>query len=196
MPEPKFEGQNQITVFEKLEWEGGEATITYAGPEDRQGIIEADKGRERYRREKYNVTKTKEALEKENAWPLEERMADDNFIFLVLKVGDEIAGYIEIKNEPESGGMVETETLSVLEKYFRNKFGTHLMEQGIEEAQKKFGAKAVHLWTNKNNYPASQFYENEKFGFKKTGEERVNEGETWAGEPSVSIGMVKHLDKE
>lgn len=193
MPE-NFESKNERSesVLRTVEWEGGEAQIMYAGPEDRQGIIEADQDRKRYRAEKYNVTQTKESIEKKREAPLEERMADDKFIFLVVKVGDEVAGYIELRDAPDMGEKtVWVETLSILEKYFRNKFGNNLTEQGIEEAKKVFGAENIGLWTNRENEPAIQLYE--KMGFTRTGKERIDEGKTWAGKPSVSIGLVKNL---
>jgi ribosomal protein S18 acetylase RimI-like enzyme len=86
------------------------------------------------------------------------------------------------------------ETLSILEKYFRNKFGKNLTEQGIEEAKKVFGAESIGLWTNKENEPAIQLYE--KMGFTRTDKERVDRGKTWAGKPSVSIGLIKNLRED
>ena len=81
-------------------------------------------------------------------------MVNDKFLFLVLKTGDELAGYIELKDSPELGEKtVAVLTLSILEKYHRKKFGTSLLEEGIREAKKIFGAKTIILWTNKKNIP-------------------------------------------
>lgn len=90
-------------------------------------------------------------------------LADDSALFLVAKMGDEVAGYIGSQNIV---GEVYIDNICTTPKYRKQGIATALLDEVISYS-KKCEAEFITLEVRESNTPAISLYE--KFGFDKVG---------------------------
>jgi len=90
--------------------------------------------------------------------------------FLLVFVGDELAGYVKLRNDrsyPQlKGKLLELERIYVLKEFQAKKIGKTLMDESIRIA-KSGGYDCLWLGVNEENFKAINFYES--YGFEVFG---------------------------
>ncbi len=155
-----------------------QCVLRYATKEDFDGLKAVDMDRWRLRAKEYNSedNKRKKVWEPRNEDELKRYLSEDSKAsHLVLAVDGQIAGYIAFgKNAGDDekykdyidDTTVRVYTLSVLEKFQKNGFGAALLEHGILEAEKNFGAEKIFLNTQAKNEGSMKLYTAPKKGFE------------------------------
>ena len=155
MPE-KFEipekFENKDRVLQRIEWEKGEAIVRYVKEEeeDVDAIIDAVLSMR-----KVDAKKGKKdfiPLDDKNIEGIKREITDSQegkMIVLVIEAEGSPRGFVEIR--PESGDTAVVGGITVHENYRRKHFGTALLNNGILEAQRIFGAKKIELQTDEDN---------------------------------------------